>query len=315
MNAATWLLTGSTGFVGRHVVRELAGNASVRVVGAGRAAQARDELLADYVTLTPDSVDAWVAIFRRFAPAVVVHLAGRTPPADRATLVRDNVELTGVILEALVRVGKPVRFVHCGSAAELGDVPVDHLPVAETFEPNPVTDYGRTKWDATRLVLNSSDPIEPVVGRIFNVFGPGQPANQVFGRYAREFLATGQKRDEPWIVGGLSNRRDFVDVRDAARTLIALGLEGKTGCVYHIGTGVSRSVGEGLAILARLAGIRQQFLDDEPAAKGPVDSFADIGRIRHDTGWLPLVTFEQSIDDLWREAARRSTQAGEIDPA
>lgn len=315
MNAATWLVTGSNGFVGRHVVRELARDPDIRVVGAGRSPLAKNENLAEYVTLEPESIDAWVTVFRRFAPAVILHLAGRTPPADRATLVRDNVELTRVILLALERSAAPVRFVHCGSAAELGDVPCDRLPVAETFEPNPLTDYGRTKWDATQLVLGVKAPIESVVGRIFNVIGPGQPANQVFGRYAREFLASGRNRDEPRIVGGLENRRDFVDVRDAARALIALGHSGKNGGVYHIGTGSSHSVGEGLAILARLAGIHAQFVDDATSAKGPADSVADIGRILDDTTWRPNLTFEQSIEALWHEALRRSASTGELEPA
>ncbi|MBI1323552.1 NAD-dependent epimerase/dehydratase family protein [bacterium] len=307
MKVATWLITGSTGFVGRHVVSELAGDPSIRVVGAGRAHQSGNEKLDEYVALETESIDAWMAVYCRFSPRVILHLAGRTPPADRATMFRDNVELTRVILDALTLAGSPVRFVHCGSAAELGDVPVDRLPVDEHCEPNPLTDYGRSKWDAARLVLNSPAPIEPVVGRIFNVIGPGQPANQVFGRYAREFMTTGRNRTEPLVVGGLKNRRDFVDVRDAARGLITLGREGQSGHLYHIGTGVSRSVREGLTILARLSGIDPQFDDDESAAKGPVDSIADIGRIQRDTSWRPIVTFERSIEDLWREVVGRSS--------
>lgn len=308
MNVATWLITGCSGFVGRHVVSELAGDPSIHVVGAGRALQSRNERLDEYVALETESIDAWAAVFRRFSPRVILHLAGRTPPADQATMFRDNVELTRVILEALKLADSSARFVHCGSAAELGDVPVDRLPVDESYDPIPLTDYGRSKWDAVRLVLDSPAPIEPVVGRIFNVIGPGQPANQVFGRYAREFMTTGRNRNEPLVVGGLNNRRDFVDVRDAARALITLGREGQGGHVYHIGSGVSRSVREGLTILARLAGIEPQFFDDESAAKGPGDSIADIGRIQRDTSWRPIVAFERSIEDLWHEVVRRSSK-------
>ncbi len=311
MIAENWIVTGANGFVGRHVVRELARDSTVRIVGAGRANQARNDFFAEYVMLEPNSVEAWAAQFRRFAPAVVLHLAGRTPPADADTLARDNVELTRDILAALEMAGSPVRFVHCGSAAELGEVPLDRLPVDESFVPNPSTDYGRTKWEATRLVLNARAPIESVVGRIFNVIGPGQPANQVFGRFSQALAVPQMNPEQTWVVAGLTYRRDFVDVRDAARALITLGREGKTGCVYHIGRGVSRSVGEGMAILAQAAGIEGRFVEDQSAGKGPADSVADILRILQDTTWRPFISFEQSVTDLWQEVADRSEIARE----
>jgi len=303
MKGANWLVTGATGFLGRHVAREIAASGVGRAIGISRKASCPQTGIDEFVTIDPFSVAAWEAVLQRFEPAVVVHLAGRTPPADHATLVRDNVDLTGTLVTALRRAGRPVRLIHCGSAAELGDLPAAMLPANELTRPEPVIDYGRTKLSATQIVLGAKGPVVPVVGRVFNLFGPGQPPGQVFGRYARAFRELGRNRTEPWLVAGLTARRDFIDVRDAARALIALGRHCAAAGLYHIGTGHSRSIGEGLAILSRLAGCQAPIVEDPVAPRhGPADSFADIGRITAETFWRPEIAFQSSLEDLWNEA-------------
>jgi len=310
MKTATWFVTGSTGFLGRHVVRELAREGRVRTIGLGRADSVPPSGIDEFVKLDPFSIEPWEWAVRYFEPKVVLHLAGRTPPADHDSMVRDNVELTQVLITALENVGKPVRFVHCGSAAELGDVPESLLPANESIEPQPLSDYGITKWQAARIALGARPAVDPVVGRIFNPIGPGQPASQVFGRYARAFRAAGPQRSEPWIIAGLSSRRDFVDARDAAKALIALGRNGRGRQIYHIGAGKSRSVGEGLEILGNLAGCRAPIVEDRAeVSRGPRDSVADIRRIVDLTGWCPVVDFRTSLEDLWNEVIRQSADS------
>ncbi len=310
MKPATWLITGSTGFLGRHVVTELASEHRVRAIGLGRAGGMPPSGLDEFVTIDPFAVESWEAAARRFEPTVVLHLAGRTPPADRAAMVRDNIDLTRVLITALENVGKPVRMVYCGSAAELGDVPESLLPANESITPKPLSDYGLTKWEAALIALRARPPVETVAARIFNPIGPGQPCSQVFGRYARVFREERTRRSQPWTIAGLSNRRDFVDARDVARALIALGHEGQKGQVYHIGAGVSRSVGEGLEILAKLAGCSAPLLEDlTELSRGPKDSVADIRRIMAETTWRPSIDFRTSLEDLWNEVIRQEGES------
>jgi GDP-4-dehydro-6-deoxy-D-mannose reductase len=86
-----------------------------------------------------------------------------------------------------------------------------------------------------------------------------------------------------------------------ARALIALAVRGRPGLVYHVGTGRSRRVGDGLEHLIRLSG-RDVVVEVDPARaarRGPVDSRADIRRIEAHTGWRPEISWEQSLADLW----------------
>ena len=307
----TWLITGATGFLGRHVLDalgvELAQTArSVdRVFVLGRRCPAgwpEDQfLLADL-----DDPDGLRQTIGTLAPDQVIHTAGRTPPAADDVLYRSNFWATIRLLNALRSPNRPVRVTLAGSAAELGAVPTDKLPVAETHPCNPIEAYGRSKWMATVAGLTERPPLEVSVARVFNPIGPGLPQTQAFGEFAEQLLAQGAD-PLPVVVGNLEIRRDFVDVRDVARALVAIALRGHSGLVYHVGTGHSRPVGQGLEQLVHLSGRSVKLCIDPRRGqrKAPVDSRADISRIIAQTGWTPSISFEQSIHDLWNERIKR----------
>ena len=107
-------------------------------------------------------------------------------------------------------------------------------------------------------------------------------------------------------VSDLDSRRDFIDARDVARALIALAERGRPGLVYHVGTGRSQRIADGLDHLIHLSGRRVRIEPDPHlAGRGPSDSRADIRRIVEHTGWRPEIAWEQSLADLWDEARTR----------
>jgi GDP-4-dehydro-6-deoxy-D-mannose reductase len=230
---------------------------------------------------------------------VIFHLAGKTPPAEADVLDRANRLATVCLLDALKSIGRPVRVIVAGSAAELGSVPVEDLPVGEDYPCRPETDYGRSKLAATEAALAIEPPVEAIVARLFNPIGPGMPEDQSLGRFA--MLLGNGTGPATLQVGSLIPRRDFIDVRDVAEALLALALRARPG-LYHVGTGQSRSVGEGLEALIGLSGREVRVEVDHTRASGPSDSRADIRRIHAETGWLPRVSFEQSVVDLWTSA-------------
>ena len=177
--------------------------------------------------------DALGRAVRAVAPDYVIHTAGRTPPAADEVLFQANFWGTIRLLKALRALNRRVKVTLAGSAAELGPVPPAKLPVAESYPPDPVDAYGRSKHLATIAALAEWPPLEVTVARVFNPVGPGMPPSQAFGEFATQLLSPGSD-PLPLVVGDLEARRDFIDVRDVARALIALALRGQSG------TGVSR---------------------------------------------------------------------------
>jgi GDP-4-dehydro-6-deoxy-D-mannose reductase len=249
-------------------------------------------------------------------PSVVLHMAGQTPPADDVSLHRINAEGTLSLLRALLAIGRPCRVVTAGSAAELGPVAESALPADESTPCRPDSPYGLSKWFASRATVASPGPIEGIAARIFNPIGPGMPPAQAFGRFAASLAAPG-----PDLLhlqtGHLDARRDLIDARDVADALIALALRGQSGRVYHVGTGVSHRIGDGLDRLIALSGRRVIVASDPNPCPGPLDSRASIAAITRDTGWSPRITFDQSLADLWQSLRPRSLRpdAPHLDPS
>jgi len=309
---ATWLITGASGFLGRQTLRVLrleldrAGRSSDRIMSLGRNRPA-DVPASDFVTADLGDARGLEASVVEIAPDFVIHTAGKTPPATDDELFQSNFWATIRLMKAVRKARRPARVVVAGSAAELGPVKAADLPVGEEYDCQPMTSYGRSKWMATVSALAEAAPLEVMVARIFNPIGPGLPVSQAFGRFASELLSAGGD-PLPIVVGRLDARRDFIDVRDAARALVALAFQGRGGRVYHVGTGHSRTVQEGLDELVRLSGRTVRVCVDPrlSSPREPDDSRARIDRIVSESNWQPLVPFEQTIGDLWADALDRA---------
>lgn len=304
MTTSTWLVTGGSGFLGRPLLDRLhAERPEDRIVAAGRTIS-EDWPSTGYRGADLDDPAGLARVVAEVRPDRVVHLAGRTPPAPPDVLYRANVLGTIHLLDALRAWGKPTRVVLVGSAAELGPVPAEDLPVAEGYPCHPAGPYGLSKLLATTAGLAAGPPLEVVVARVFNPIGPGMPASQAFGRFAVELAkGVGPTRMQ---VGDLEARRDFVDARDVASALVALADRGKPGHLYHVGTGRSRRVGDGLDALIAMSGREVAVESGAGLPSGPGDSRADVAKIAADVGWGPTVPWEQSLRDLWDDALARA---------
>jgi GDP-4-dehydro-6-deoxy-D-mannose reductase len=312
---ACWLITGATGFLGRHVLELLKRESrtdDVIVVLGRRCPQGwpEDHFIAADLT----EPEALCRAFTSIEPDYVIHTAGRTPPAPDDVLFQANFWGTIRLLNALRGLNRPLRVTIAGSAAELGNVPPAKLPVGESYPPAPVDAYGRSKHLATIAALAEWPPLEVNIARVFNPVGPGLPPSQAFGEFASQLLSPGAD-PLPLLVGQLEAKRDFIDARDVARALIALVLHGQSHLVYHVGSGVSRSVGDGLELLLRLSGRTVRLCVDphRRSLKGPLDSRADIRRITQQTGWQPEIPLEQSLADFWHD--RLAQNAASAPPA
>ena len=299
----TILITGGSGFLGRHLLERLLAESSsgLEAVVLGRSlpvgwptGRFRRCDLEDPGQLARTVIEV--------APTTVYHLAGRTPPAVAEDYYRQNLLATVRLLDALRAPGRPCRVVLVGSAAEFGPVPIEDLPVGEDYPCRPADPYGLSKWLATSAGLAARPPLEVVIARVFNPIGPGLPASQALGRFAGALAdGSGPLR---LVVGDLEARRDFVDVRDVAGALVALASKGQPGRVYHVGSGCSQRVGDGLDRLIALSG-REVRIEVDPAlarSAGPSDSRADIRRIAAATGWSPEIPWDKSVRDLWKDA-------------
>ncbi len=279
------LVTGAGGFLAGPLLERLKGRA--RVIAPSRAAC--------------DLTDARAAraLISRARPDLVYHLAGVTRAPDWSGLWRPHVTATVNLLAALAESGRRVRVVVAASSAEYGAAGGARR-VRENAALDPVTVYGSCKLAQTLAALSfSRGPLEVAVARIFNVLGPGTPENLAPGAFARQIARVAARLQSPEIlVGDLSPRRDYVDVRDVAAALEAIARRGAAGECYNVGSGRSTPMRDILRGLAAAAGVDARETVD-PARRRPSevkDLAADLRKISA-LGWKPRVTLKRSLAD------------------
>ncbi len=148
------LVTGGSGFLGRHLLQSLqtAWGPQAAIFALGHHLP-EGWPVERYIRADLGDRGALSAALNSIRPAVVFHAAGRTPPASPAQYLENNTKGTVHLIGSLEEIGLPVRIVVVGSAAELGPVPIDDLPVAEDYRGYARDPYGRSKWLASAFAL------------------------------------------------------------------------------------------------------------------------------------------------------------------
>lgn len=226
------LITGPSGFIGRHTVAAAAA-AGHDVVPWSRDAGWFDQPRARSAVAGVDAI---------------IHLAGSYLKRDGGPLTmldafQANVAPTAVLLDACGRAD--VRRVVLASSAAV------YNPSAMLVQGETCSTPGRTPYSASKLCAEALVRAHGGISlRLFNVYGPGQNVNNVVHTIARQALDAVPVRildDRPV--------RDFVHVADVARALvIAATRPGSLPDAVNIGTGQGTSIRDLAQVILDAAG-------------------------------------------------------------
>jgi GDP-4-dehydro-6-deoxy-D-mannose reductase len=310
------LVTGAAGFAGSHLMEHLARSRDVEgwtrsapPPGLGGVGRWRRVDLLDR-----EAVRAAVSGLR---PSAIYHCAGMPHVgaswADTAQPLASNVLATHHLFDALRRAGISCRVLVPGSATVYAPA---SEPIAEDHPVAPASPYALSKLAQEQLALRAGpeDGIDVVLTRSFNHTGPRQTPAFVAPSIARQIALIEKGELDPVIrVGNLDVQRDITDVRDVVRAYVALMERATPAVVYNVASGVGRTMRSVLEAIVSRASVRVR-IETDPARLRPNDLpvvIGDASRIRHATGWQPLIPFDRMLDDLleyWRREVR--TQPG-----
>ena len=167
------VVTGSSGFIGSHLVERLAADGMTvrRLLRSGASASSARAVGIPLATRL-DDVDAILRSGALAGADVVFHLAGVTKSRTDAGFRDGNVAPTAAIVEALRRLGQGTRLVLVSSQAAAGPAASSDRPVHESDAAKPVEGYGRSKLAAERVALEAGERVPAVVVRPTSVYGP-----------------------------------------------------------------------------------------------------------------------------------------------
>ncbi|MBN1109869.1 MAG: NAD-dependent epimerase/dehydratase family protein [Methanomassiliicoccales archaeon] len=243
------LVTGATGFLGGHLVTEMAKGPHVPVCAyrEGSDTGPIDRLglekvrfdLTDPASMrgSLDGVDA------------VVHLAAYYTFTGRKELYEKvNVQGTGMLLRACQEKGVR-RFLYCSSTEAMG--PIAHPPADEDAPLDPQYEYGRSKVRAEELVRASG--LDWTVLRPSGIYGPSN-VDDVAYYFITSFNGLASK----FIIGTGRNLIQFVHVQDVVRAfLLALDQPVSIGRTYIISQARPYTYEEVYRLLADILGKRE----------------------------------------------------------
>jgi GDP-4-dehydro-6-deoxy-D-mannose reductase len=312
------LITGITGFVGGHLAEHLLADPGVDLFGVCRGGGTSGEggLPPERVRLCRcDLCDdrAVEAVLREVRPDVVYHLAGYAH-AGRSVQEADaawagNLTATRCLYDAMIRWGGRPRTLYVGSGLVYGDSETPDQAQDENCVLRPATPYAASKAaaDLASYQYTRSAGLDMVRVRPFNHIGPGQSPEYAVAHFAQQLAAIERGQRPPVLeTGDLSPRRDLMDVRDVVRAYRLLVEHGRSGEVYNVGTGQARTMQEvldRLRVLVKIPVEVRRRSDLVRAAETTVIR-ADASKLRRETGWAPVFTLDQTLNDTleyWRQ--------------
>jgi nucleoside-diphosphate-sugar epimerase len=285
------LVTGATGFIGRHVTNSLREQGfEIHAVGRQKPLDAQvifhraDLLQREETRAAVAAADA----------SHLLHLAWLVEPG-RFWSSPNNLEWVGASLE-LVRAfaergGK--RAVFSGTCAEYS---WNSQRFVEDKTPcSPSTLYGASKDGLRRIVAAYATVASLSVawGRIFFLYGPGEKQGRLMSDAIRDLIA-----GRELLTSNGMQRRDFMHVYDVAGALAALANSNVTGPV-NIASGKAICVRSILEQIANKTGNVNQIVfgaRDLPADEPEVIE-GDVTRLSREVGYVPEYDLARGIEE------------------
>jgi len=290
------VVTGASGFVGSHLIKELVNN------GVEVFAIIKDERknidsicfsnvkiiyynLKDHYNLDEIIIDRDIDVFYHLAWAGV-----SAENKNNFDMQYDNIRLCVNALTSAKKINCSL-FIGAGTVAEYMYC---DKPMNDSFPVSPADAYGAAKA-SSKLFCNvmAKQLGQNMIWTILpSVYGEGREGENILTYTIRTLL----RNDKPSFTK-LEQLWDFLYVGDLAKALYMIGIKGKHGETYGIGSGIFKPM------RFYIETIRDIINKDLPIGIGDIpylndripSSCVDTSKLSTDTGFIPSYTFEQGI--------------------
>ena len=291
----TFLITGSSGFIGRRLVGSFRPEDRIRLLDVDPPAESFDNAqIIEGDVRNRATVDRAVA-----GSDVIFHQAGLVDVAESVEnpTASHSINATGTlnVLEAARK--HDARVVIASSAAVYGDP--ETTPIDESAALEPASPYGLDKLAADHYARLYHDlyGLETIALRYFNVYGPGQSGGDYAG-VIETFLEQAANGDPITVHGDGGQTRDFVHVEDVVRANRLAAETATFGNAYNVGTGESVRIDHLAERIRNLTDSSSEIVHTEPREGEIRHSRADVTRAREQIDYEPTISIDEGLETL-----------------
>ncbi|MGE5865467.1 MAG: SDR family oxidoreductase [Rhizobacter sp.] len=327
-----WLVTGSAGFIGSHLLENLL-RAGQQVTSLDNFAtghrhnleQVREAVgesaWARHQFIEGDIADADTARRACEGIDVVLHQAalGSVPRSIKDPLTTHRANATGFLnmLTGAKDAGVK-RFVYAASSSTYGDSPT--LPKVEDVIGRPLSPYAVTKYlnELYADVFGRTYGLSSIGLRYFNVFGPRQDPHGAYAAVIPKWVAAMLKGEACLINGDGETSRDFCFINNVVQANLRAGLSDNPDAsnqVYNVAVGDRTTLNQLHGAIAGALAVERPALQVEAPVyqefrAGDVrHSLADISKAARLLGYAPThdvhAGLKQAVAWYVRDAERR----------
>ncbi len=295
------LVTGGAGFIGSHLVDELAKNNHVVILDDFSSGEQENIVhhagKGNVEIITGDIRDKDLLFNIAKNIDVVYHLAVqclrvsiKNPDVTHEVNVTGTLNLLKASLENSVK-----RFIYVSSSEVYGTAL--HVPMNEIHTCEPTTVYGASKLagELYALAYFRTYGLESMVVRPFNTYGPREHLQGVYGEVIPRFVLRILNNMPPVIFGDGTHTRDFTYVSDTVKGIVmASECDAMIGQAVNIARGREVSINELAVMLANKLGKKDIKPVYEQKRPGDViRHYADISKAKKLFDFSPEIDIEK----------------------
>lgn len=276
------LVTGSKGFIGKHLCSRIKESESL-VLGKANKYEMKLDVMSKR---TLQEVESGIN--------VVIHLAAKSSVVESFRMPYEtyHTNIIGTLnLLELARLRNIQKFIFV-STYVYGQP--EYLPVDEKHPVNPHSPYNQSKLVAEQLCRYYSDNygIGIVVIRPFSIYGPNSRSNSFISSIIRQISQNGNVS-----LSGYKTRRDFLFIDDFINLIELILNKFPSGYnIFNVGYGRAYTLEEVSRYVGRIMKKKISLhYDQNIRIQDVTDMVADISKVSREFKWKPITSLRKGL--------------------
>ena len=299
-----YIITGGAGFIGSHIVEELAQQQHEVVIFdnffSGKMENIQPFLKKNHVMFVQGSITDLSVLKKIFEGADgIFHEAAiaSVPRSIANPLATNEANVTGTLNVLIAARDCGVRKVLFASSSSVyGNTPT--LPKREDMTPNPLSPYAVSKLTGEHYLKVFSEVygLKTLSLRYFNVFGPRQDPKSEYAAVIPRFITKILRNESPTIYGDGGQTRDFTYVKDVVQANIR-AMESDAQGIFNVAYCKRIDLNELAYQIMEITGNTVPLIYEPPRTGDVRDSLADIRRAQEAFGYAPEYTVKTGLKE------------------